>query len=415
MQLGVVVSSVVQSGKAFPKDAGHGPHGPHKIHLGSCYMGPASYNASIVSEHAKELNDRTAGDFSKHEKFGNAVVYGESRKFIAEILGTDSANISLTVNTNMGLQIIKHGLGLKNNDKVLLFDGDYLDVKVPYVHRDDIQGGCTPVYVKGARDDFDRRLGFDLQDVEKAIKENDISLVVITHVQFTSGFNVNLAELAKICRDNNVDLVVDIAQSFGALEVKPDELGISAVVSPLWKWIGGEKGTAFLWTSPEFRKKLDSPFLSASGMEIKDWLTDVSTAALHKDGRVFETSTLPTSAWIITREMLRETSQAGIQAIQTEIRNLQQYALDLLSDNERIGIYRASPDQNPDGSFISVFLKAPHAGREQEIVERLQAAKPKPILITARGGFIRIAAHKFSSVEAVTEVCTKLREAVMEL
>lgn len=400
----------------FLKDEVHGPHGNSRHHVSSCFTGPLSHHAFLTNMRAAEIREQVGTSFGRHPEFGNSAVQGASRIAISEILGTKVDNVALTINTNHGLHTIKQGMGLSRSDQVVLYGAEYLDVKTPFVRREDLLGGCTPIFIKGERDLHERPIGFDLKEFETAIRGNKVSLVVVTHVQFTSGFTTDLAALSAICKENGVPLVVDAAQSFGALQIKPDELGLSAVVAPLWKWIGGYRGNAFLWTSPEFRKTLDVACLSASGLDAHDWLADVATAPLLPDSRRFESSTLPTEAWIPTKEMLAEAEQQGVKNIEAEIRRLQSLARDILSGNERLGIFKPAGSDGPSlGSFLAVHLKGGYAGREVEVVDRLWALQPKPIDITARGGFIRLAFHKFSSDETVKTVCIKLLAAVNEL
>lgn len=400
----------------FLKDAAHGPHGNFRSHVSSCFTGPLSHAAFDTNIRAATIREQVGTSFGRHEEFGNSVVQGTSRISIANILNTNVDNVVLTFNTNHGLHTIKQGMGLNRSDNVVLYRDEYLDVKTPFVAREDLLGGCAPIFIEGARDSNGRPLGFDLKEFETAIKGNKVSLVVVTHVQFTSGFTTDLSALSAICRENGVPLVVDAAQSFGAININPDELGLSAVVAPLWKWIGGYRGNAFLWTSPEFRKTLDVACLSASGLDANDWLADVATVPMHPDSRRFVSSTLPTEAWIPTKEMLGEVAVQGVKNIEAEVRRLQQLAASLLTGNERVGIFKPPGDDNLSaGSFIAVYLKGAYAGREGEVVERLWALKPKPIDITARGGFIRLAFHKFSSDETVKTVCLKLISVVKEM
>ena len=71
-----------------------------------------------------------------------------------------------------------------------------------------------------------------------------------------SGFRANINELAEFCQKQNIDLIIDAAQSAGIIPLYPEELKIAAVVASGWKWLGGILGTALLYTNPNFRKKI---------------------------------------------------------------------------------------------------------------------------------------------------------------
>jgi len=64
----------------------------------------------------------------------------------------------------------------------------------------------------------------------------------------------------------NIDLIIDAAQSLGAIPLYPEEYNISAIASSGWKWLLGPIGSGVLYTSEAFRNKIDFSMVGADLM-----------------------------------------------------------------------------------------------------------------------------------------------------
>lgn len=72
-------------------------------------------------------------------------------------------------------------------------------------------------------------------------------LLLLTHISHRTGLVLPVAEIARIARAQQADVVVDIAQSFGQLDFRIPDLGADFVGANLHKWIGAPLGLGFLY------------------------------------------------------------------------------------------------------------------------------------------------------------------------
>lgn len=72
-------------------------------------------------------------------------------------------------------------------------------------------------------------------------------LLLLTHISHRTGLVLPVAEIARIARAQNTDVVLDIAQSFGQLDFSIPALGADFVGANLHKWIGAPLGLGFLY------------------------------------------------------------------------------------------------------------------------------------------------------------------------
>jgi len=114
-----------------------------------------------------------------------------------------------------------------------------------------------------AMDDLARRRGASVAKVEipepasrqnvidtyeRALKQHPRTrLLLLTHISHRTGLAIPVAEIVRMARGRNVDVIVDIAQSWGQLDFKIPDLGADFVGANLHKWVGAPLGLGFLY------------------------------------------------------------------------------------------------------------------------------------------------------------------------
>jgi 2-aminoethylphosphonate-pyruvate transaminase len=92
----------------------------------------------------------------------------------------------------------------------------------------------------------------DLERIRLALKANaEIAAVTVVHHETTTGRLNGLAELAAICRERSVDLLVDAVSSFGGEELRIGEWRPRAIAATASKCLHGAPGVAFVLADRE--------------------------------------------------------------------------------------------------------------------------------------------------------------------
>ncbi len=89
--------------------------------------------------------------------------------------------------------------------------------------------------------DFDGEGRIDPEDVARAIKPAT-RMVIINHASNVIGTVQDIKSIGRICRDNNVPLIIDAAQSAGLVPIKMLEWGVSALAFTGHKSLLGPSG-----------------------------------------------------------------------------------------------------------------------------------------------------------------------------
>lgn len=83
---------------------------------------------------------------------------------------------------------------------------------------------------------------------EQALRKHPRTrLLLLTHISHRTGLVMPVAEIVRMAKARNVDVIVDIAQSWGQLDFRIPDLGADFVGANLHKWVGAPLGTGFLY------------------------------------------------------------------------------------------------------------------------------------------------------------------------
>lgn len=146
----------------------------------------------------------------------------------------DPEQVVFTMNATHALNIAVHSL-VTRGTKVLISGFEHNSVtRALHAHEADIR-------IAG-RKLFDRE--DTLADFCRQIP--DVDLVVCTHVSNVFGYILPIEEIARLCREYGVPLVVDASQSAGVLPVDMEALQAAFIAMPGHKGLFGPQGTGML-------------------------------------------------------------------------------------------------------------------------------------------------------------------------
>jgi len=307
------------------------------------------------------------------------------RKGYAALLKSSKENISFVHSTAEALGQIANGYPFKPGDQIISYIHEYPSNHYPWLiqGRRGVELVLLPDVSKAAGFERSGRPGaWSMADLERLCTIRT-RVVALSHVQFASGYAADLKELGSFCRERNIDLILDCAQSLGCLPIYPDEYGISAVASSGWKWLMGPKGAAVLYTSQSLRDKLNLTMAGPGMMRQRNDYLDHSWNPFP-DGRLFEYSTIPwdhVAAFTVIAEDLF--NRYVIESIRDEVFRLQDLFLQEL-DRELYEVQHFEL-KNRSG-IISISPK----GNTASLIKALSAEN---IVVTERGGYVRLAPH----------------------
>ncbi len=168
-------------------------------------------------------------------------VVEQGRFLLAQMFHVSDPNrIIFTMNATDALNMAIRGI-LKDGGHVVTSCMEHNSVVRPLAYK--AQHG-----VKVEKVQTDPETGVCPDTIREAICK-DTKLVVITHASNVIGTLNNIAEIAEVCREKKVPILVDASQSAGVIDINVEKMGIDMLAFPGHKGLLGPRGTGGLYVS----------------------------------------------------------------------------------------------------------------------------------------------------------------------
>jgi selenocysteine lyase/cysteine desulfurase len=165
------------------------------------------------------------------------------KRSLAPVIGAGAADICPQTNISSALTKILFALPeRKGRTKIVLTDDDF--PTAGFVAEQGRRIGFEPVFIKGGAHLAD-------PDAWRAAFADDVRLVHVTHVFSNRGVRAPAAEIVRRAKSAGASVIVDVAQSAGAVLVDATGWGADFVVGTSIKYLCGGPGAAWLWVNPE--------------------------------------------------------------------------------------------------------------------------------------------------------------------
>ena len=126
---------------------------------------------------------------------------------------------------------------------------------------------------------------FEIEEMVKKFQQMmtpEVSAVVCTHVSNVFGYILPIGEIAALCKEKCVPLIVDASQSAGSIPVTPREWDAAFVAMPGHKGLYGPQGTGLLLCRATTRVLMEGGTGSNSLLQtMPDFLPDRLEAGTH--------------------------------------------------------------------------------------------------------------------------------------
>ena len=213
----------------------------HCAFLNAGTFGPlprASVEAQLAQLGRERAEGRIGADYyaQMHELRASA------RAAIARLIGAETDEIALTRSTGEGCAIVVNGLGLSPGDAVVTTDVEHYGLLGPFA--------ASGAELSLAR--IQDRPAAEAFDAISALVTPRTRLIAVSHVAWSTGHVLPLAELVA----TGVPVLVDGAQSAGAIPVDVAELGCDFYTVSGQKWLLGPDATGGLFVHPRQHDEL---------------------------------------------------------------------------------------------------------------------------------------------------------------
>lgn len=293
----------------------------------------------------------------------------------SEFLEAEKEEIAFVPNFSYALNALVHSL--KPKSRVLVLYEDYPSLIDPFrINGFDVQ-----------RLKSNSSLHFNTEGIMVELLARKIEVLAISHVQWLSGFKVNLEVLGKFCRERGILMIVDATQSMGSIPVSLRTSNADVIISSGYKWMNAGFGSGILCATRDFLEQHHPRIRGNNSRMIigKKWDDDAAIVG-------YEPGHHNVPGLIALQQALQEKLHTGTDRINNHNMMLTKRLIEDLDDPSSRLIGPISQDQR--SSIIA--LKG-----GEELFDYLSK---HGFVVSMRNGLVRISIHYHNTEEGVDEL-----------
>jgi hercynylcysteine S-oxide lyase len=218
--------------KARPRPAGRHLDSAACSRQGSRALDAAAHHARHEAELGGYVAEAASDDLLQ-----------QGRSVIGGLVGMAAADVAFVESAQAALATLLAGWRLPAGSRVACLPGEYAPT-IAQVRASGLRPQPLPVDGLGRA---------DVAGIARLLRDDPPSFVNLTHIGSHRGLLQPAAEVAAVCRDAGVPLVLDAAQSLGHVDV---DLGADVVYATSRKWLAGPRGVGVLIARPAFAAQL---------------------------------------------------------------------------------------------------------------------------------------------------------------
>ena len=294
--------------------------------------------------------------------------------------------IAFIPNTSTGLSLVAKGLRWNKGDSVVITNVEYPANRYPW--EDLRRFGVELIEVKQQPDGR-----IDVDEVCDAIR-NNTRIVSLSHVQYASGFRIDLRPISEMVHKAGGHLCVDAIQSVGVLPVDVQAMGIDFLSADGHKWMLAPEGCGIFYCRRDLIEDLHP--------NVVGWMNMVNASdygnyqfEFQPDARRFEPGSYNIPGIVGMGAAIELLLEVGIDKVWARIEALTNQLCDgLAARNYRVFSPRLAMEKSGIVVFDRPDAKVRATPPSAKIVEMLEA---RGIVIVLREGRLRASPHFYNT------------------
>ena len=331
------------------------------------------------------------------DQYAPELVARKIKASLSRLLGARPDEVALVHNTAEAITMVSLGMDLVSGDEILILENEYPSnvypwevwqergVKLRFVPLADSEDGFI--------DNFQRALGPHTR------------VAALSMVHWCTGLPLPMPEIAQLCHERDIRLVIDGSQGVGQVPIDVGRLGPCAVAFSAWKWLLGPLGLGVLVVSQQLLPLIKPVFKGPDGMADSQYLPYQSTFKPTADR--FTYSTANYNDWVYLAASLDWLEDIGFERVQARIQEL----TGQLWGGLREAGFRSAYDRTRSGSsgILAVDKPGVDCGRLAELLSE------RGILARERLGRLRLAPHVYISSDQIAGTVKAIAELTVDI
>lgn len=397
--MGVLATSSWVAGVPFSNEAKAGPYLPtgsfeeldywrlvrQNFHINDnlIYLNNGTLGPSPVSVEQSIMQSIT--NINSNLRYGVAL---DVREDLAQLLGADESEISMTHNTTEGINVAVWGLPLSKGDEVIMSRHEHVGNALPWINRAKIDGIKIKAFYPP------NSAAGVLNSIEDLITPRT-KVISVPHISCTIGQRFPVKEICDLARSKGIYTVIDGAHGAGALALDVEDMGADIYVSCGHKWLLGPKGTGFLYVRKEMLEEVTPKFVGAyTDIDFDIMAEPPSFKNYVPTAHRYDYGTQNPSLRFGLKAACEFNLQIGAQKVQERIFGLSEYLREQLLEIDSIEML--SSNEIESRSMMLGFRSKKRSSKE--VYERLIDARIRIRQVPEAGlNSLRVSTHVYNS------------------
>lgn len=318
----------------------------------------------------------------------------QARRLLAGLLGARPEQVAFVRNTSDALSTVANGLKWKSGDNIVTFRREFPSNIYPWLRI----RGAFGVEVRMCEE---REGRIDQAELEGLIDRNT-RVVAISHVQFASGFRVDLARLGRAARQHDALFVVDAIQALGVVPTDVDVEYVDVAAGASHKWLLGPEGVGYLYLSDRARQRIEPTLVGWVSVPNPDDYLNFDQG-WNRGTLAWETGTGPTALVHGLKASLELLNRLGVANIAAYLEELTDYLCETLKPTN----YEVVSSRAPGEKSHIVCIRHRGGMSAMALYHHLLT---RNIVTAPRGDRLRLAPHLYNTSHEVDELIKALPE-----
>ncbi len=335
------------------------------VYLNTGWSGPSpTYVVEAIEERLRY--ESYSGPTSPDVLESGRQIRDRSKRAVARLFGAAPEEVLLTENTTEGVNVVVNGLSFSPGDEVVVCDLEHPSVLLPAYSLKATRGVEVKIVSPAPNASSAEVAGLYGEAIGPRTR-----LVMLSHVQYSSGLRMPIAEIAAMAHEAGARVLVDGAQGPGHVALDMGELGADFYSSPGQKWLLGPDQTGALFVRRELIAELRPARVGFGFAESFDQTGDFQERGDDIEKFMVSTTSAPLrSGYLAAAERVLDLGMEAIEARQLALAARLKERL-----SEAPGVRILSPLEGPECSGLTTFVVE---GRPAaEVAARLWDAEEK--------------------------------------
>ena len=316
----------------------------------------------------------------------------QARQLLASLLGAQPEQVAFVRNTSDALSTVANGLNWRRGDNIVTFSREFPSNIYPWLRvRDAFGVEVRMCEERGGRIDF--------AELSNLIDHNT-RIVAISHVQYASGFRMDLERLGRLARQHDALFVVDAIQALGVVPTNVEAEFIDVAAGAGHKWLLSPEGVGYLYLSDRARERIQPTLVGWVSVPNPDDYFNYEQG-WNRGALAWETGTGPAALLYGFKASLELLTRLGVQNTANYLEEL----TDDLCERLKAKRYEVVSSRAAGEKSQIVCIRPPEGLSAMALYYQLNT---RQIITAPRGGRLRIAPHFYNTPAEIEAFVTAL-------